>query len=481
MALTRDQVATLLLQAAQQMGVNLTRDELTGLTAIAGRESGYNPDAHNPDRATGDDSYGLWQINMLGNMGVQRARDLGITNYSQLYDPLTNARAAIQLVLSGRNQGDPLHAWGGYKGMSNTYNTDMGAASDAVDRVLGGQTAPMAGEDIGGAPAPPAAPAPVVNPASLSPYTQNAQPGWGPPSPDATGPGTVWLSQDQYTADRAGAMNFVKDWITLGGRGVIGGDGKPASYWDVYHDMAANGVDVSGLPTPESMPQGTIKGGGAGSPLRDAPPSAQQMSDQASMTTLLQRLGIDYPNAPQASPGLLAYLRGVGLSMSTAEDTRNAAVNRIQAQTPLQLANVQRAAEQEKRNITGNLQQRNVLASGEATTRYANQAAQVGQRLSDINRAAAQGVSTAATGYSTSVDALRQQALQRLLDTEQQQATAKAQSAAEAQSYQAQADAQQKAWEQQMAAQQDYYNKLAQGYSQAASQPAPPIPEGVSP
>jgi cell wall-associated NlpC family hydrolase len=48
---------------------------------------------------------------------------------------VTSAKAAIQLVLAGRKQGDPLHAWGGYKGMSNTYNVSSRAQAEAAAAV----------------------------------------------------------------------------------------------------------------------------------------------------------------------------------------------------------------------------------------------------------------------------------------------------------------------------------------------------------
>jgi cell wall-associated NlpC family hydrolase len=149
MILTPDQVVMALLQAQRELGVQLTRDELIGLTEIPSRESGYDSGAFHDSEArgdgTGDLSYGLWQINMLGGMGTSRARALGLpptrAGYEALKDPVTNAKAAIQLVLAGRQQGDPLHAWGGYKGMSNTYNVSSQAAtaaSAAVDRIGAG-------------------------------------------------------------------------------------------------------------------------------------------------------------------------------------------------------------------------------------------------------------------------------------------------------------------------------------------------------
>jgi Lysozyme like domain len=80
------------------------------LAAVAGGESGYNTHAHNPNAATGDDSYGLWQINMLGSMGPARRKSFGIASNEELFNPDTNARAAVSIL---RNQG--LGAWSVYK------------------------------------------------------------------------------------------------------------------------------------------------------------------------------------------------------------------------------------------------------------------------------------------------------------------------------------------------------------------------------
>lgn len=71
--------------------------------AIAMAESGGNPSSLNNNASTGDLSYGLWQINMIGSMGPQRERQFGINSYSQLLDPLTNAKAAVAVSNGGTN------------------------------------------------------------------------------------------------------------------------------------------------------------------------------------------------------------------------------------------------------------------------------------------------------------------------------------------------------------------------------------------
>lgn len=80
------------------------------MTAIAMAESRGKQDAHNTNAQTGDNSYGWWQINMIGDMGPARRQQFGLRSNEQLFDPMTNARAAIQVL---RSQG--LGAWGAYR------------------------------------------------------------------------------------------------------------------------------------------------------------------------------------------------------------------------------------------------------------------------------------------------------------------------------------------------------------------------------
>lgn len=76
--------------------------------AIAKRESGGRPTAHNPEVATGDNSYGLFQINMLGNLGPSRRASYGLKANEDLFDPATNARVAYAMSKGGKDFG----AWG---------------------------------------------------------------------------------------------------------------------------------------------------------------------------------------------------------------------------------------------------------------------------------------------------------------------------------------------------------------------------------
>lgn len=96
------------------------------LVAIAGRESSYVPTAHNGNAGTGDDSWGLFQINKLGGQHSQWTSQ-------QLSTLEGSAQAAADLVKSGG-----LTPWGPYKGVSWATGTNLDAAAAAT----GGEVTP---------------------------------------------------------------------------------------------------------------------------------------------------------------------------------------------------------------------------------------------------------------------------------------------------------------------------------------------------
>jgi soluble lytic murein transglycosylase-like protein len=91
-------------------GAGFKGEDARTMAAIAMAESSGNPKAHNPNASTGDNSYGLFQINMLGGMGPERRKQFGIESNEQLFNPATNARAAKQVYDSGQGFG----AWSVY-------------------------------------------------------------------------------------------------------------------------------------------------------------------------------------------------------------------------------------------------------------------------------------------------------------------------------------------------------------------------------
>lgn len=298
----------------------------------------------------------------------------------------------------------------------------------------------------------------ITGPATAStPATRAPQPA----SSTNLGPGTTYIDQAAYLgakADPEQLKRFIKDWINLGGRGIIGGDGKPASYWDVYMDLANSGIDVSDLPKPETLPQGQTKGGGGQTPLVQPAPAAAASTDTTSpeLTNLLSSLGINYEKAPAASPGLLAFLRGVQGSFSTAEQTRLDTQNDIRTKATTGREDINRTYNRNQTNITADLVRRGVLQSGEATGRYARSAEDKAAKLTDLSNTETSGIKAADNVYNTTADALRRQALEQVIGREQELATAAGQSAAQQQAIQAAHNEAELAYQRQQKAQKEY-------------------------
>jgi hypothetical protein len=84
------------------------------MAAIGLAESSGNPMAHNDNLQTGDNSYGLMQINMIDFpyylLGTSRRKEFGIDTNEALFDPLVNMKAAKRIYdTSG------LTAWSVYR------------------------------------------------------------------------------------------------------------------------------------------------------------------------------------------------------------------------------------------------------------------------------------------------------------------------------------------------------------------------------
>jgi hypothetical protein len=102
-------------------------DDLVNMIAIPSRESSYNTGVHNLNTKTGDDSWGLWQINVAPGANRPTLVDVtGKDDPTQLTDPYTAAQVAYAMY---QRSGNTLRPWGGYKGLSNTY----GVSPDAIE------------------------------------------------------------------------------------------------------------------------------------------------------------------------------------------------------------------------------------------------------------------------------------------------------------------------------------------------------------
>lgn len=93
--------------------------------AVAMRESRGHRNAHNGDASTGDNSYGLFQINMKDDLGYDRRSKFQIEN-DDLFDPFKNARITYQMTKGGTD-------WGSWGIGPNSYREDL---SHTLDRWL---------------------------------------------------------------------------------------------------------------------------------------------------------------------------------------------------------------------------------------------------------------------------------------------------------------------------------------------------------
>ena len=92
--------------------------------AVAKAESGGRPKAYNGNESTGDNSYGIFQINMLGDMGKTRRDRWGLYSNEQLYDPLRNAQIAYDISNGGKNW----RPWGSFT--NGSYRNYLASGQD---------------------------------------------------------------------------------------------------------------------------------------------------------------------------------------------------------------------------------------------------------------------------------------------------------------------------------------------------------------
>ena len=79
--------------------------------AIAMRESHGRPMAYNGNRKTGDSSYGIFQINMLGQLGIDRKEKFNLKSNILLFDPTINAEITYYMTDGGTD-------WSAWKGLN---------------------------------------------------------------------------------------------------------------------------------------------------------------------------------------------------------------------------------------------------------------------------------------------------------------------------------------------------------------------------
>jgi hypothetical protein len=95
MAMTQSEIYSL----AKAAGLNDSRAKVAAAIAMA--ESGGDPNAHNSKPP--DNSYGLWQVNMIGTLGPARRKSLHLSSNDDLFNPATNAKAMKSISSAGGN------------------------------------------------------------------------------------------------------------------------------------------------------------------------------------------------------------------------------------------------------------------------------------------------------------------------------------------------------------------------------------------
>lgn len=78
-------------------------DKLRTACAIAKAESNGRPFAFNGNSETGDSSYGVFQINMIGELGPNRREKFNLESNVELFNPVVNSKIAFHMTKGGKD------------------------------------------------------------------------------------------------------------------------------------------------------------------------------------------------------------------------------------------------------------------------------------------------------------------------------------------------------------------------------------------
>ena len=81
--------------------VGFTGKGLKTAWAVAKAESNGRPFAFNGNAETGDSSYGVFQINMIGNLGPDRRDKFDLDANAELFSPVKNAEIVFHMTKGG--------------------------------------------------------------------------------------------------------------------------------------------------------------------------------------------------------------------------------------------------------------------------------------------------------------------------------------------------------------------------------------------
>lgn len=91
--------------------VGFRGNDLKEAWAIAKKESNGQPIRFNGNTKTGDSSYGMFQINMIGELGPDRREKFNLDANSDLLNPVVNAKIAFHMSDGGSD-------WTAWKGIT---------------------------------------------------------------------------------------------------------------------------------------------------------------------------------------------------------------------------------------------------------------------------------------------------------------------------------------------------------------------------
>ncbi len=91
--------------------VGFKGQDLVVAWAIAKKESNGRPLAFNGNHKTGDSSYGMFQINMIDELGPDRRTKFDLDSNAELFNPVKNAEIAYYMTNGGED-------WSSWKGIT---------------------------------------------------------------------------------------------------------------------------------------------------------------------------------------------------------------------------------------------------------------------------------------------------------------------------------------------------------------------------
>ena len=91
--------------------VGFKGEDLVVAWAVAKKESNGRPLAFNGNHKTGDSSYGMFQINMIDDLGPDRRTKFDIESNAELFNPVKNAEIVFYMTNGGED-------WSSWKGIT---------------------------------------------------------------------------------------------------------------------------------------------------------------------------------------------------------------------------------------------------------------------------------------------------------------------------------------------------------------------------